>query len=246
VGFSLLSFPSDYLVVFLLVILSGLGIASFHPEGYKTVYFFTDSNMAAGVSIFAIGSNFGFAVGPIIALSIISHAGFSYLSLMVVFSFIFLALFFSSWRTINAPKILHVQHAANLPEAQKSAYCSLSMIIAVVMIQSWIHVGLMTHIPFCYIDYLKDDPFYAGQFMFLLGGAINTPGGAILSDRYGHKRFLVMSLPFATLVFPLLFFFTGLLLFIILGVIDAILISPCTATIVMAQKLLPKHLRCNP
>jgi MFS family permease len=85
-------------------------------------------------------------------------------------------------------------------------------------------------------------PFYAGQLVFLLGGAIGTLGGAILSDCYGHKRFLVLSLLFTTLVFPLLFFFTGLLLFIILGVIRAMLISPCTATIVMAQKLLPKHL----
>ena len=244
VGFSLLSFPSHYLAVFVLVILSGLGIASFHPEGYKTVYFFTGSKMAAGVSIFAVGSNLGFAVGPIIALAIISHLGFSYLPLMMVFSLIFFAPFFSSWNTINAPKIQGVQHAADMSEAQKSAYISLSMIIAVVMIRSWIQVGLMTYIPFYYIDYLKDDPFYAGQLVsvFLLGGAIGTLGGAILSDRYGHKRYLVLSLLLTTLAFPLIFFFKGLLLFIVLGVIGAILISPCTAAIVMSQQLLPKHL----
>jgi MFS transporter, FSR family, fosmidomycin resistance protein len=244
VGFSLLSFSSHYLAVFALVIISGLGIASFHPEGYKTVYFFTGSRMATGVSIFAVGSNLGFAVGPITALAVISHLGFSYLPLMVLFSFIFLLVFFSSWKTVNAPKVQGVQHATDTPDTHKSAYVSLALIIAVVMIRSWIQVGLMTYIPFYYIDYLKDDPFYAGQLVsvFLLGGAIGTLGGALLSDRYGHKRFLVLSLLLTTLVFPLIFFFKGLLLFIVLGVIGAILISPCTATIVMSQQLLPKHL----
>ncbi|MEW6375427.1 MAG: MFS transporter [Thermodesulfobacteriota bacterium] len=40
-GLSATGFISSYSFLLLCVILSGLGIASFHPEGFKTAYFFT-------------------------------------------------------------------------------------------------------------------------------------------------------------------------------------------------------------
>ena len=40
-GFAALSIPSSYLPVLLLVTISGLGVAAYHPEGYKTAHFFT-------------------------------------------------------------------------------------------------------------------------------------------------------------------------------------------------------------
>ena len=40
-GLSLTGFISNYSLLLLCVILSGFGIASFHPEGFKTAYFFT-------------------------------------------------------------------------------------------------------------------------------------------------------------------------------------------------------------
>lgn len=55
VGLSLLSIPGDFILVLLLVIVSGLGVASFHPEGYKTAHFFTGDKMAAGMSVFSVG-----------------------------------------------------------------------------------------------------------------------------------------------------------------------------------------------
>jgi len=170
--------------------------------------------------------------------------GFNYLPFMVIFVFIFLIIFFSSWKTIKSQKTVYIQNTEDIPITKKKIGLSLFLIIAVVVIRSWIQVGLMTYIPFYYIDYLKTDPFYAGQLVFvlLLGGAVGTLAGALLADHYGHKKFLVFSLLLTSLLFPLILILNGIMLFIVLGLFGAMLVSPCTATIVMAQQLLPKHL----
>src|SRR4030042_159891 len=71
-GLSLTGFVSSYSLIILSVILSGFGVASFHPEGFKTAHFFTGDKKATGMSIFAVGGNLGIALGPIMALSLVS------------------------------------------------------------------------------------------------------------------------------------------------------------------------------
>ena len=97
VGLSLLSAPSRYAQVLMLVMISGLGVAAYHPEGYKTAQYFTGKNLATGMSVFSVGGNLGFALGPLIAVAIVTRLGFEVLPVMVIFSLMFLALFWGQW-----------------------------------------------------------------------------------------------------------------------------------------------------
>ena len=42
----------------------GLGVAAYHPEGYKTAYQVAGDRKATGLSLFSIGGNVGIALGP--------------------------------------------------------------------------------------------------------------------------------------------------------------------------------------
>ena len=110
--------------------------------------------------------------------------------------------------------------------------------------RSCIQMGLMSYIPFYYISYLQGDALYAGKLVsaFLFGGVLGTLGGAPLADRWGHKRYVTLSMLFATLVLPLIFVTESYALFIVLALLGTILISTFTVTIVMAQTLLPRNL----
>ncbi len=244
IGLSLLSVPDSYLFVLFLVIISGLGVASYHPEGYKTARFFTGDKMATGMSVFSVGGNLGFALGPIISISIITYLGFSFLPLMVTFPLIFISLLFYSWNSLAREKPVSVAKATSLEIARKGAYVSLFLIIGTVIMRSWTQMGLMTYIPFYYIDYLKGEPLHAGKLVsvLLLGGVVGTIVGSIVADRIGHKRYLIVSIALATLLFPLIFVAKGVMLFITLGVFGMVLNSTFTVTIVMAQQLLPSNL----
>jgi FSR family fosmidomycin resistance protein-like MFS transporter len=244
VGFSLISIPSDYAVILVLVTLSGLGIAAYHPEGYKTAQFFTGERSVTGMSVFSVGGNLGFALGPIIVVYIIQYLGFSWLPLMMVIALIFTVILVLYRRTIAIPEDYRMAKAASVITAPKGAYRSLLTLISIVIMRTWTQMGLLTYIPFYYINYLKGDPLYAGKlvFVYLASGAAGTLIGAPFADRWGHRLFLRLSLFLAALVLPCMFFVKGFLLFVVLGIQGFLLISTFSVTIVMAQKLLPHRL----
>ncbi len=244
-GFSLLSLPAHYLWIFPLVVFSGLGIASYHPEGYKTAYYFTGEMRVTGMAVFSVGGNLGFAVGPLLAIYIIKMSGFSSLPSIIVPSLLFTALILFYWRKITVPlerpgKAEEKKH----DRISRETYVSLLILIGVVVMRSWIQMGLMTYIPFYYINYLKGDPLYAGTLVtaFLLGGVLGTLGGAPLADKWGHKRYLALSMLLAALVLPGVFFLKGFWLFAVLGLLGMIVISTFSVTVVMAQQMLPHNL----
>jgi FSR family fosmidomycin resistance protein-like MFS transporter len=244
IAFSLLPLPSHYAMILLLVIISGLGVAAFHPEGFKTAHHFTGARAAVGMSVFSVGGNLGFALGPIISLSIVTHLGFSWLPLMLSFSFVFVVALSFLWNRLSGPKITQTEAPKENLEEGKAVSFSLVVLIGTVIVRSWIHAGLTSYIPFYYIDYLKGDPVYAGKLVsfFLLGGVLGTVLGAPLADRWGHKRYLVLSMLCASLIFPLIFVTKGFMLLITLGAFGMVLISTFTVTIVMAQVMLPRNL----
>lgn len=245
-GFSHLAIPSGYFSVLMLVIVSGFGIASFHPEGYKTASFFTGARKATGMAVFSVGGNLGFALGPVIAVYLIMYLGLANLPLMSILPIAYGGVLMIFWKDITAPLTAPARSAESKAgrRLKKKALISLSMVVAVVVIRTSIQMGLMSYIPFYYIDYLKGDPLYAGKLVFalLLGGAIGTLSGAPIADRWGHKRFVAASMLLSAFVLPLIFLVQGSWLFVVLGVLGLISISTFPVTIVMGQQLLPHHL----
>ena len=244
VGLSLASLPDSYGVLLMLVVVSGLGVAAYHPEGYKTASFFTGEHSATGMSVFSVGGNLGMALGPLFSLAVITYLGFASLPLMVVFALLFMFLLFFHWEYLRNAKPLLTGKKGDASSGPPGAYFALFLVIATVVMRSWTQLGLMTYIPFYFIEHLKGDPLYAGKlvFAFLLGGVAGTILGSMLADRLGHKEYLVYSLLATSLLSPLILLATGPLLLVVLILVGMTLISTFTVTIVMAQRLLPQRL----
>ena len=245
-GFSLLAFPSHYAVVLLLVIISGFGVAAYHPEGFKTASYFTGEKKATGLSFFMVGGNLGFALGPFFTFYLITQHGLSFLPVMFVPAFLFVMLIAVFWKTIRIPETARAVRTRGDGKKKtiRSAYTSLAMLVSVIIMRSWTQMGLMTYIPFYYKDHLKGDSMYAGQLVsvFLLSSVIGTLLGAPIADKWGHKRFLVMSLALSSMVLPLIFLVKGMFLFLVLGLLGLVLLSSFSITVAMAQRLLPDNI----
>jgi FSR family fosmidomycin resistance protein-like MFS transporter len=245
IGFSLLSLTSSYSLVLVLVIVSGMGIASFHPEGYKTAASFTGEKPVTGMAVFSVGGNLGLALGPIISVYIIKYLGFSSLPVIMIPSLLFTLVILLCWNNIMTGKNGARKAVRDRTDKiSRATYLSVFLLTGIVMMRSWIQMGLMSYIPFYYINYLKGDPLYASALVsvFLLGGVVGTLGGAPVADSLGHKRYLTISMFLTALVLPLIFVTQGLSLFVILGLLGMIVISTFTVTVVMAQHLLPHNL----
>ena len=63
-GLGLTGLAPSYDVVLVLVVITGFGVAAYHPEGYRTATAVAGDRKVTGVSIFSTGGNIGIAVGP--------------------------------------------------------------------------------------------------------------------------------------------------------------------------------------
>lgn len=245
-GLSLSGLISNYSILLICVMVSGIGIASFHPEGFKTAYYFTGDKKATGMSIFAVGGNFGIAAGPILALTLVTSFGLKGTLSLILPGILIAVTLILNMSIFTAPVELAHREAKKIAKVPltRNQKISFSLLVSIATIRAWIQFGLATYIPFYYINYLKGNPLHAGKLVstFLMAGVLGTLIGAPLADRWGHKRFLLISL---ALSFPLLLLFyysSGLVTFVFLGILGMVLISTFALTTVMGQALLPQNL----
>jgi len=245
-GLALTGLVSDYPLLLVCVIVTGIGIASFHPEGFKTAHYFTGEKKATGMSFFAVGGNFGIAIGPMMALTLVTSYGPKGMLSLILPGIVMAAILFFNMSTLNAPAQAAHREARKVIKAplSRNQLTSFSLLVTIATIRAWISAGLVAYIPFYYINYLKGNPLYAGKLVttFLMAGVFGALLGAPIADRWGHKQFLLTTL---ILSFPLLLLFyysRGLTAFVFLGMSGLVLISSFALTAVMGQALLPQHL----
>src|SRR4030043_564150 len=246
-GLSVTGFVSHYSLLLLCVILTGVGIAIFHPEGFKTAYYFTGDKKVTGMSIFAVGGNLGIALGPMVAITLVTFFGLKgTMGLIVPGILIAIILLLNMSMLSSTVESAHKEATKELRRPlTRDQKMSFSLLISIATLRAWTHFGMATYIPFYYINYLKGNPLYAGKLVstFLMAGVLGTLIGAPLADRWGHKKFLSISL---LLSFPLLLLFyyysSGIMAFVLLGISGMVLISTFALTTVMGQALLPQHL----
>lgn len=243
-GVGLSGLSPNYGVLLLLVVLGGLGVAAFHPEGFKTAHFFIGQKKASGMAVFAVGGNLGFALGPFTLTLLVTH-----LSLTGTLAYAFPGLIMCGFLFFFLPILRYStlsDHKETPQTQQKSAasFGKLAILILIVTMRSWMQMGLVTFIPFYYINHLKGDPLLAGKMVttFLISGTVGTLVGSRVADRWGHKNFLSLTM---FLMIPLLFLFLkvqGWGAFVILALSGFVLIASFSVTVVMAQDLLPGKL----
>jgi FSR family fosmidomycin resistance protein-like MFS transporter len=247
-GFSVLGIAPTYTLLLLAVVISGFGVAIYHPEGFKAAQFFTGARKVTGMSFFSVGGNLGFGIGPILAVYAYTWMGLKGTLLYVFPGLVMLGILFAAMPMLSAPQRLEGQSASKGRSARARPlgprWASLILLLLAVTVRSWVQMGLIAFIPFYFVDVLKGDPIVVGKLMTLLlmTGAVGTLVGAPIADRVGHKRFFVIT---GALMTPLLLFFIqskGIWLYISLGVVGSVLVSTFSVTIVMAHQILPDRL----
>src|SRR5215212_8688648 len=74
-GIALVGIAPSYPLILLCVVLSGLGVAAFHPESARFANYVSGSRRARGMSFFSVGGNAGFALGPVITTPLVLYFG---------------------------------------------------------------------------------------------------------------------------------------------------------------------------
>src|SRR5881397_1761808 len=75
VGMGLAAASPQYWLVIVCIVLSGLGTAAYHPEGSKFAAYASGRRRASGMSLFSIGGNIGYALGPTLTTPLVLWLG---------------------------------------------------------------------------------------------------------------------------------------------------------------------------
>jgi FSR family fosmidomycin resistance protein-like MFS transporter len=193
-GIAFASIAPSYALVMLGVLVSGIGVAAYHPEGSKFASFVSGSRRASGMSLFSVGGNVGFALGPLLASFFVITLGLGLdggVLIVVPGLFVATALLFAlPYLARFAPD--------EVGQARRSAagndWRGTIMLLAIVGLRSLAHMGLFTFIPLYELS-RGNSAAYGTQMLavFLFAGALGTLIGGPLADRYGRRRILLGS-----------------------------------------------------
>lgn len=244
-GLALTGIVDSYEMLLLAVLISGLGVASFHPEGSKLANFVSEEGKAGtSMSIFSVGGNMGFALGPIFAMFLLGFSGLDSISGVIVPGIIATIVFL-----FLMPKLKKIATERSSKKKRKinaiengNNKRSLVFLILFVTVRSWVHAGLIYFIPF-YFPVFKGiaEPEYLVS-VYLMAGALGTILGGPFADRFGGRNGLLASMVVSLIVVYPFVQLSGNWLPFLAFILGVALISTFSTTVVFGQRLMPNNI----
>ncbi len=243
IGIAFASIAPSYALVLVGVLASGLGVAAYHPEGSKFASYVSGDRRASGMSLFSVGGNIGFALGPLVASFFVITLGLG------LDGGVFVAL---PGLIVAALLLVALPHLAgfapdDVVQARRSAAAGDNwrgtwLLLAIVGLRSLAHMGLFTFIPLYEISRGRSAAYGTWVLaLFLFAGALGTLLGGPLADRFGRRRVLLGSFivsPPLILVYVLAGGPAGVVALFFAGMA---VIGTFSVSLVMSQEYLPSR-----
>ncbi|HEY6928453.1 MAG TPA: MFS transporter [Thermoanaerobaculia bacterium] len=221
---------------------SGIGVAAFHPEAARQVHASSGARRGTAMSLFAVGGNLGFAIGPALATPIQLAWGLRG-TIVLVFPAVAMALvLLLTSRGISSDEQAR-RSAVSMPRAS-DRWAPFSRLTGAVVSRAVVFYGLNTFIPLYWINVFgrSKGAGAAALTIMLLSGVAGTLGGGWLADQIGGRIVVLGSL--AALV-PLLLAFVSVssaaVALALLVLIGLALYAPFSVMTVMGQAYLPSR-----
>ena len=229
----------SFTALLVLVILGGVGIAAFHPQGAAVTAEVGNRRRGYQMALFISSGMLGYSMGPIYITSLIALAGLEHsywAAAPGVLMSAYLLLYGPSpqgfGKQVRQPR---------LRERLKEKYRPLLIHYFLVVIRSLNQLVFVAFLPL-YFTLRGHSAMEGAQFLtlFLLAGAISGLWGGILADRWGGKLVIAISMVgYAPL--SLAFLLTsGPVSILLCTLAGAFLLLPNAVNVVMAQRLIPE------
>jgi len=244
-GLALLGLAPSYAWILFFASLSGIGQASYHPEGFKAASLLSGERKATVISFFHFGGNLGFALGPILTTTFFTFWGLKGSLLFLIPGTIMIVIFLSTsqWRVPQAPSFSRPKTGTG-PSSGGGAFLPMGLLILTVVFRAATRLGLLTFVPFYFIQVQQSDPMVVGKYLsiFLLAGTVGVVGGGPLADRFGYKRTTLMSFAVSSLLLFLFYMTSGTLSLVLFSMAGMFIIMSNAVTMAIGQSLMPNNL----
>jgi MFS transporter, FSR family, fosmidomycin resistance protein len=243
VGIALAGITGSYPATLGAVIVGGIGVAAFHPEGARYVPLVAGAGASTGMGLYSVGGNAGFVVGPVVVTAGVAAFGLRGTLLVAVIPALSALLLWSVRpRLVAAAASARVAAPAGRPAAADD-WGAFTVLSAMVVARTAVGYGLLAFVPIWFVRHL-DASTGAGNAaltLLLAAGAAGTLIGGRLADRYGARPVVVGGM---AALFPLVALLPAageVAAFGLCAAIGLALDANFAITVVLAQRLLPSR-----
>ncbi|HQV28598.1 MAG TPA: MFS transporter [Thermoflexales bacterium] len=192
-------FMPSYETALLIAVVAGFGSAAFHPQGASGANVAAGDRKQAGVAMFMVGGNTGYAVGPLLAgfiLGVFGPRGTAVLAVIgLAITPVLYVLTDPKYVPITAPKD---RKQANWKIQLNPAFTTVAVLalIGVMSLRATSQSAFTSFVPQYFTIVGNFSNQEAGTLSFLMLGALAAGSftGGMLADRVGPQRVMVASL----------------------------------------------------
>ncbi|HTU83281.1 MAG TPA: MFS transporter, partial [Candidatus Acidoferrales bacterium] len=193
-GTAVIGFAPSLPFMVLGALVSGVGVAAFHPEGSRFANYFGGPARATAMSWFTTGGYLGFAIGPVAVTPLLLAFGLHGTAFLLLPGIVLAVLI---WRDLPryAAARAHAHRARRRREGSDD-WRGFSIMAGVVALRSTVFFAVVTFTPIFAITVTHVDKALGSVALaaMLFAGAIGTLWGGRLADRVDRRRVISLSL----------------------------------------------------
>ncbi len=244
-GLALTGIFQGYRWIMILAVVSGIGIAAYHPEAARLVNFAAGTKKGTAMSLFGVGGTMGFAIGPILITTALLQWGLKG-SLILIVPVSIMSLVMASQFSMFESLEVNRNQELSAPDAKtyKENWSAFGLLTITVIGKSILFYALNTFIPIYWVNGLNQSKAAGAMALTIFAGSgiIGTLLGGSLADRMGQKKVIVLGCFGITLFLPMLILFRNVQLLTLLLIPIGLMISATySPTIVLGQIYLPNR-----
>lgn len=233
----------NYPLIMASAMLSGIGVAMFHPEGGRLGNLTAGEQKGKGMSIFAVGGKLGFTFGPLVATAAITLWGLPGTLIFIIPSTLCAAILLSQNKALLSYSNPDKQSSDD--SLYQDNWVGFGFVMGAISCRSIMHYAFLSFIPLFLVYNLGQEEAFASSVisLFALVCAVGTIASGWAGQLLGAKKLIIVSYA-CVAIEVVIFAFNGSL--IVALILIALLALTCDisypSAVAMGQSFVPHHL----
>ncbi|MDR0893215.1 MAG: MFS transporter [Mediterranea sp.] len=193
-GISMLGLFSTFVPLFCCTMLTGVGVALFHPEGGRLANVVAGANKGEGIGNFAVGGNLGFAVGPLLVALTFPALGMKGAFLFIIPAIISSVLLLSQVRRFQSYTAIEEERIREAHIVLRDNWREFWKVTTVNILRSVVTRSHLVFIPLYWVAVFSESDAHGSLMLtlFTFTGAFATFVGGRVSDHIGFRNCIVI------------------------------------------------------
>ena len=233
----------NYPLIMASAMLSGIGVAMFHPEGGRLGNLTAGEQKGKGMSIFAVGGKLGFTFGPLVATAAITLWGLPGTLIFIIPSTLCAAILLSQNKALLSYSNPDKQSSDD--SLYQDNWVGFGFVMGAISCRSIMYYAFLSFVPLFLVYNLGQEEAFASSVisLFALVCAVGTIASGWAGQLLGAKKLIIVSYA-CVAIEVIIFAFNGSL--IVALILIALLALTCDisypSAVAMGQSFVPHHL----